>query len=76
MARITADEAEARASQWEAQHEDQLRAASADYCRDANARDLVEMWRTGKNIGRVRGPLATASTFGCLENFIVSDTAF
>jgi hypothetical protein len=63
MARITVDEAEARAAQWKAQHEEQLRTPSADYYRDATAGDLIEMWRTGKGI---EGRRLTKREFGCL----------
>ncbi|MFA5957017.1 helix-turn-helix transcriptional regulator [Hyphomicrobium sp.] len=63
MTRLTADEAAALADAWQAQHEDQLRAPSADYYRDANSHDLIAMWRTERNLN---GKRLTKREFGCL----------
>ena len=63
MARITVEEAEARADQWKAEREYQDRMPSAEYFRDASAHDLVRMWKTGKGTD---GKKLTEREFGCL----------
>lgn len=63
MARLTADEAEARAKSWRAAREEHLSAPTADYYRDADALDLVVMWRTEKSPD---GRRLTKYEFGCL----------
>ena len=63
MARITVEEAEALVDQWEAQRDDQDRMPSAEYFRDASARDVIQMWKTHKSMD---GKKLTNREFGCL----------
>jgi len=63
MSKLTADQAEARAVEWEAQRRDYERMPRADYFREASALDVVDMWRTQKNMDVRR---LTKFEFGCL----------
>jgi len=63
MSKLTADQAEARAVEWEAQRRDYERRPRADYFREASALDVVDMWRTQKNLD---GRRLTKFEFGCL----------
>jgi len=63
MARLTPDQAEAQAKGWEEQREDFERTPRAGYFREASAMDVVEMWRTGKNMD---GRRLTKYEFACL----------
>lgn len=63
MPKLTADQAEARAEEWEARRRDYERMPRADYFSDACAFDVVDMWRTKKNLD---GRRLTKFEFGCL----------
>jgi prophage regulatory protein len=63
MSKLTADQAEARAEEREAQRRDYERMPRADCFREASALDVVDMWRTQKNLD---GRRLTKFEFGCL----------
>lgn len=63
MKRVTIEEAKTLADQWRAQREDHDNAPNAAYFSDANAYDLIAMWKSGKNLD---GKKLTKREFGCL----------
>ncbi|WP_210269807.1 helix-turn-helix transcriptional regulator [Hyphomicrobium methylovorum] len=63
MARATIGKAKSLADQWKAQREEHDNAPSAAYFGDADAYDLIAMWKSGKNFD---GKKLTRREFGCL----------